>query len=118
MGRPKKELVDHPSHYQQDGRRECIVEMEEVFGVQNTAIWCMMTAFKYLYRKGRKEGNSAEQDIDKANWYMEHVDYLKEKWHTESFDVRMEQQLKQEIKEAKKAIKRQKKAAVVKEAKE
>lgn len=112
------EQVNHPSYYTQANRKECIVEMEELFGVSNVAVFCYLNAFKYLYRMGNKDGNSAEQDLDKANWYMEHVDYLKEKWHTESFDVRMEQQLKQEIKEAKKAIKRQKKAAVVKEAKE
>ena len=105
MGRPKKNetvsLVNHPSHYNLDGREECIVEMEEMFGVKNVMIWCYLTAYKYTYRLGNKDGNSVEQDIAKALWYMEYVDKLAEKWHTEPFDIRMRQQLEKAIKDAK-----------------
>ena len=109
MGRPKKsDMVNHPSHYQQEGRKECIVELEEMFGVKNTAIWCMMTAFKYIYRLGNKD--DAEQDLAKAIWYMDYINTLKEKWHTDSFDDRMEQQLEKSIKDAKKKVRKLKKA--------
>ena len=102
-----KEMVNHPSHYNLDGRKECIVEMEEQFGVKNVATWCYMTAYKYLYRMGNK--GDAEEDIDKASWYVDYVDALCDKWNTESFDVRMEQQLKQSIKDAKKKLRKMKK---------
>ena len=105
----KKEMVNHPEHYKQDGREECIVEMENIFGVRNLAMWCWMTAYKYLYRKGRKDGNSMEQDLKKASWYVEYVDKLKEKWHTDTFDVRMEQQMKKMIKDAKRNVRQAKK---------
>lgn len=108
MGRLKKELVNHPSHYQQEGREECIVELEEMFGVKNTAIWCMMTAFKYTYRLGNKD--DAELDLAKAEWYMDYINVLKEKWHTDSFDDRMEQQLEKAIKGAKRKVRNMKKA--------
>lgn len=61
--------VDHPSHYQQEGRKECIVEMEEKFGVKAVYWFCKLNAYKYRYRAGNKAGNSAEQDEAKAQWY-------------------------------------------------
>ena len=32
------EMVSHPSHYNKAGRKECIVEMEEKYGAEATAI--------------------------------------------------------------------------------
>ena len=103
----KKEMVDHPSHYQQDGRKECIIEMEEIFGVNNVAIWSYMTAYKYLYRMGNK--GDAEEDLSKAMWYFKYVDKLAEKWHTDAFDVRMKQQMEKMIKDAKRKLRQMKK---------
>ena len=71
MGR----LVDHPSHYNAEGRKECIVEMEEKYGFVATATFCLLSAYKYLYRAGEKEGNSEAQDVAKAKWYFEWVTY-------------------------------------------
>ena len=68
-----KEMVSHPSHYNQVGRKECIVEMEEFYGAEFTAIFCLMSAYKYLYRKGNKDDNSIEQDTKKAEWYFDYV---------------------------------------------
>lgn len=65
------EQVNHPSHYQQEGKRECINEMCFVFGTNYTANWAIITAYKYLYRAGNKEGNSYEQDMAKAKWYLD-----------------------------------------------
>lgn len=67
------EQVNHPSHYNTPGRKECIVEMEEQYGLVNTAIFCLMNAYKYLYRAGEKADNSQEQDINKARWYFNWV---------------------------------------------
>ena len=101
-------MVNHPSHYNQEGRKECIVEMEELFGVNNLATWCYMTAYKYIYRLGNKD--DAEQDLNKAIWYFEYVDSLAEKWKTEAFDIRMRQQLEKMIKDAKRKVRKMKKS--------
>ena len=64
------EMVNHPSHYNQEGRKECIEEMEELFGKFETAKWALITAYKYLYRAGTKADNSFEQDMSKVDWYI------------------------------------------------
>ncbi len=64
-----RENVNHPKHYQQKGRKECIVEMEELYGTYITAVFCLTNAYKYLYRAGNKAGNTKEQDMQKALWY-------------------------------------------------
>jgi hypothetical protein len=64
-----KELVNHPDHYNMNGRKECIVEMEERYGAKAVAFFCLLNAYKYLYRAGNKDGNTAEQDVQKAKWY-------------------------------------------------
>lgn len=72
-------LVNHPSHYNKCERKECIVEMVEKYGFVVTATFCLISAYKYLYRAGEKEGNSYWQDIEKARWYYtwvsERIDY-------------------------------------------
>lgn len=66
--------VDHPNHYNIEGRKECIDEMVEKFGLDATLNFCWLNCYKYLYRAGEKEGNSAEQDIAKAAWYLNWAD--------------------------------------------
>lgn len=63
----EKDKVDHPSHYQ--GKNECIDVMLAMFGVEAVKGFCKCNAYKYRFRAGQKEGNSAEQDIEKAEWY-------------------------------------------------
>lgn len=75
--RPEQaEQVNHPAHYAQDGRRECIEEMRLVFGDTAVKQWCIMTAYKYRYRAGNKAGNSAEQDHNKAEWYLNYAENM------------------------------------------
>ena len=68
--------VEHPTHYNQPGRKECIVEMEEKYGAEVTAVFCLTNSYKYLYRAGEKLDNSIKQDTDKAKWYFEYVNKL------------------------------------------
>ena len=70
------EQVNHPSHYQKAGRKECIVEMEEKYGIPATIGFCLMNAYKYLYRAGDKADNSYEQDRNKAKWYFDYANKL------------------------------------------
>ena len=68
-GASVNDSVNHPSHYQ--GKRECIDEMIAMFGIEDTKAFCRLNVFKYRYRAGKKAGNTAEQDLKKAEWYMD-----------------------------------------------
>lgn len=63
------EMVNHPDHYNRPGQKECIVEMEEKFGLAAVQYFCLLSRYKYLYRCGMKD--DATQDISKANWYCD-----------------------------------------------
>ena len=77
------EQVNHPSHYNKAGRKECIAEMEEKYGIPATDGFCLMNAYKYLYSAGDKFGNSALQDESKARWYFDYANKLLEKTNKE-----------------------------------
>lgn len=80
--------VNHPAHYVKDGRKECIVEMEEKFGPLAVYWFSVLSAYKYRYREGDKPGNSAEQDEAKAEWYDAKSDEMIKK-HTEQYYERI-----------------------------
>lgn len=63
------EQVNHPSHYQKNGK-ECIDEIVELFGIVAACQFCIGNAYKYMYRAGNKDGNSYEQDMEKCKWYI------------------------------------------------
>ena len=73
--RPGEEMVNHPSHYQKDGK-ECIDVMLEDFGPDAVIAFCKLNAFKYRWRAGMKEGNTAEPDEAKAQWYEKKAEEL------------------------------------------
>lgn len=62
----QKESVNHPSHYNQ-GKYECIEVMVETFGIEAAKNFCLLNAFKYIWRTGEKNGR---EDIEKAVWYL------------------------------------------------
>lgn len=64
----ESDVVREPSHYKQ-GRYEVIDEMLIVFGPQKTYDFCVLNAWKYRARAQHK-GN-LEQDLAKANRYLE-----------------------------------------------
>ena len=74
----KKELVNHPEHYNIYGRKECWDEFIDKFGPKHTFVWCLMTAQKYLYRKGLKDDNPEEQDVHKAIAYFDKATLISE----------------------------------------
>ena len=63
---PPKEEIDHPSRYA-GGKYECIDVMVDVFGVDATKHFCLLNAFKYIWRQEHKNG---VEDIKKASWYL------------------------------------------------
>ena len=74
-----KKNVIHPTHYNKDGRRECWDEMIDIFGIGAVIDFDILSAYKYFYRAGLKDGNPAEQDIAKIRNYVNHAKMLIEK---------------------------------------
>ena len=69
--------INHPKHYQ--GKHECIDVMRVMFGDEAVKGFCKCNAFKYRFRAGRKEENTAEQDILKAEFYEDYLMKMEEK---------------------------------------
>ena len=65
--------VNHPCHYADSCSVECIDVMQLIFGSGNLAMYCLMNAFKYLWRHERK---NKEEDIKKAKWYLNKITEL------------------------------------------
>lgn len=63
---PTIEVVNHPAHYAH-GDIECIDAMYSAFGVDAVAHFCLLNAFKYIWRAEHKNGI---EDISKAEWYL------------------------------------------------
>ncbi len=64
------DMVNNPGHYQSmvaDLNIDCITAMRAAFGNYETAVFCKLNAFKYVWRASSKNGN---EDIDKASWYL------------------------------------------------
>lgn len=61
-------MVNHPAHYNVQGRKECIEEMIEIYGPSAVYMFCTLNAYKYNYRAGHKDNK--EQDEAKAVWYI------------------------------------------------
>lgn len=64
------EKVNHPYHYK-TGNYECIDVMEDVFGTDAVQWFCILNAFKYLYRCEFKD--SCVTDLQKAVWYLQYA---------------------------------------------
>ncbi len=63
--------ICHPSYYQ--GEFEYIDLMREIYGDETVRHFCICNAYKYRFRAGKKDGNTAEDDIKKAKWYERYL---------------------------------------------
>ncbi len=63
----KYDNVNHPAHYCRPGKKECIDEMIDRFGVEKVKAFCLLNVFKYRFRADMKNG---QEDLDKVNWYQ------------------------------------------------
>lgn len=61
------EQVNHPSHYNQ-GEIECIDAMLAAYGKEAVSYFCLLNAFKYLWRCENKSKH--QEDLEKAIWYI------------------------------------------------
>ena len=74
------DVVNHPDHYT-NGSIECIDAMVAAYGKDRVAEYCVINAFKYIWRSEHKNGL---EDIKKAIWYLnKHVE-LKESSYEEA----------------------------------
>ena len=60
------DVVERPQHYASTSI-ECIDAMRETQGDEAVKAFCVCNAFKYLWRHNSKNG---DEDIKKANWYL------------------------------------------------
>ena len=72
---PKADPVNHPTHYTSGCGFECIEMMEMVFGKEAVIDYCVVNAFKYIWRHKQKNGT---EDIAKAEWYLKYACKLTE----------------------------------------
>ena len=49
---------------------ECIDELIQVFGKTYVQHFCLGNVWKYRYRAGQKDAESALKDLKKSDWYM------------------------------------------------
>ena len=62
----QREEINHPDRYISGGF-ECIDVMLAVFGEEAVQNFCVLNAFKYIWRHNQKGG---AEDIKKAVWYL------------------------------------------------
>ena len=73
--------VNHPKHYKK-GDFECIDVMKAVFGVEATQHFCVLNAFKYIYRSDHK--GKKREDLQKAAWYLNEFHKMEETRNSDS----------------------------------
>jgi hypothetical protein len=64
--------IDNPDHY--IGDIECIDAMKQQSTPEEFRGYLRLTAFKYLWRMGRKEGNPPAKDAGKARWFIDKLE--------------------------------------------
>ena len=69
----KSYMVNHPPHYEGQTSMECIDVMEIAFGTEAVAHFCLLNAFKYVWRHQHKNGL---EDLEKAMWYLNRFDMM------------------------------------------
>lgn len=63
------EMVNSPEHYNRYSV-EVIEMLRRIYGTEETALFCEMTAFVYRMRMGTKPNNPIEQELAKEVWNL------------------------------------------------
>ena len=58
----------NPNHYKNSTSLECIESMMIAFGRESVLNFCMLNAYKYIWRWKNKNGY---EDLEKAQWYID-----------------------------------------------
>lgn len=66
----------NPNHYKQ-GSKEVIEMMQDIWGKEKLIAYCEMNAFKYRMRAGLKPEQSVQRDLEKAKWYSDKANRLR-----------------------------------------
>ena len=61
--------------------------MLKLFGEEKFLAFCQLNSFKYRMRAGLKPGNEIHEDIEKALWYENKINTLKNTNGAESNDL-------------------------------
>lgn len=64
----KKSFVNHPYHYGGENSPYEAIKVIDAWGLG----FSLGNAIKYICRAGKKENNSRLQDLEKAQWYLQH----------------------------------------------
>lgn len=78
--------VNHPGHYANSCSIECIDAMQATFGIKDLAKYCVINAYKYLWRYKNKNG---KEDLNKAEWYLNKFDELLEESDNKPYSERI-----------------------------
>lgn len=62
------EAVNHPEYYGGEDNTYEAIKVIDAWGLG----FCLGNAVKYISRAGKKPGNDAIQDLEKAAWYLNH----------------------------------------------
>jgi len=63
-----EDKINHPNHYAKSCSLECIDVMCLLWDNDEMADYCMINAFKYIWRYKHKNGL---EDLRKAEWYLD-----------------------------------------------
>lgn len=66
----------NPQHYVQEDGRQTWERMVDKFGLEKTAIFCELNAYKYKERIGKKPNESTEREQKKIDWYERKAEEL------------------------------------------
>lgn len=78
---PTNDMVIKPAHYANHCSIECIESMDIAFGNEYMAVFCLINAYKYLWRRKAKNGL---QDVRKALWYLDRYQTYRDNLPTEA----------------------------------
>ncbi len=73
--------ADSQTYYNSPTRKKCMIEMQDKFGNQIVSIFCLATAYRYLYHAGDIGNTHRDEDLNKARWYFNYAGDLKLKGH-------------------------------------
>lgn len=73
------EYVHSPAHYVQEDGRETWERMLDLWTLEEVALWCEMTVFKYEDRLGKKPNETIDRDQGKIDWYTKKAEELRAK---------------------------------------